>query len=191
MFAIESGLEKNMHASLSAWIRAAALCMALLTCLAGCDDTHVPAILSATSQGDTPANGATPKPRKNRCYKEAMYLVDGDTFTFLSGGQVSIGANGSSGWSSGSTGWNPEIEARAKCWSVLNGTKGSAKLLWNDEVVDEFAINKAFLMSDQVAILSYEDADGTRVEFHIYAQPECGGWAFDLTTRAEIEALER
>jgi glycerol kinase len=66
-----------------------------------------------------------------------------------------------------------------------------AKLLWNDEVVDEFAINKTFLMSDQVAILSYEDADGTRVEFHVYAQPECGGWAFGVSTREQVEALER
>lgn len=162
---------------------------ATLSCLTGCGDTVVPAILNSASHNE-PASDSSPKPRKNTCFKEALYVVDGDTFTFLSGGQQTIDSTGNSS-SGGGYGWNPAIEPRAKSQIDLDGTTGHAALLWNDEVVDEFSITKKFLMSTEVAVLSHDDEDGTRVELHVYAQPECGGWAFGESTRDQITALER
>lgn len=168
-----------------------ALCIATfsLSFLSGCGDTIVPAILSSAGQGQ-PSSDNPSQPRTNTCFKEALYLVEGDSFTWMSGGQQTIETKGNVG-SGGGYGWNPEIEARAKSKVDLSGTDGHAALLWNDQVVDEFDITKSFLMSTRVAILSYDDEDGTRVELHVYAQPECGHWAFGVSTREQIEAIER
>lgn len=156
-------------------------------CLAGCEETEVPAIRQVADQVGTPSDGDG-SARNNDCLMDYMYLVEGDQFTRLGGGVQSIerSADTLSGYS-----LDPDIEPRAKCRTSFHGYNGQALLLWNDVVVQEFKITKSFLFRDRVEVLAYEDPDGTRVELHIFAQPECNDGPKPVSTRAEIEALER
>jgi hypothetical protein len=124
-----------------------------------------------------------------RCFSDMMYLVQGDLFTMLSGGRQTIETAARGGSSAAPTGWNPDIEPRAKSQIELRGYKGEVRLLWNDAVVERFALNQAFLQSDEVGILAYDAGDGRRVELHVYARSSCE-FPPEIATRAEIEALE-
>ena len=128
----------------------------------------------------------------SRCFTHSLYLVEGDTFTFMSGGFESIDPSGR-GHSSPGTGWNPMVDARAKLRTQLNGYRGWAELLWNDSVVGSFTLDRPFLTSGAVHILDYSDPDGTLVELHMYATTDCEkDWLPAVVmTRAQIEELER
>jgi hypothetical protein len=173
-----------MPKTLQTWI-AAALAIAPAVALAGCDEPWTQVIRKRQPQVGNPTDGPN---RKNTCLSDIMYLVEGDTFTYMSAGQQTFG-RGSSGQSP--YGWRPDIEPRAQSKLDLDGYAGEASLLWNDVVVETFEIDRTFLMSDEVAILAHEDPDGTRVELHVYAQPTCGAFPAAVSTRAQIEELER
>jgi hypothetical protein len=163
--------------------------LGLMLALAGCENIEVPAIQS-TNQPSQESGGSF---RKNDCLSDAMYLVEGDTFTYLSGGMMSFDTRGTRDETG--TGWRPDIEPRAKCKVDLDLVRGKqqgyARLLWQDVLVQEVILDNEFAFGDKPAILAYQDPDGTRVELHVYAQPDCADWPQDVSTRAEVEALER
>jgi hypothetical protein len=127
----------------------------------------------------------------SRCFSSMMYLVEGDSFTFLSGGQESIDFTGQ-GSSSAPTGSNPNLEKRAKCRAQFGASGGLAQLLWNDSVVRSVRLDETFIRNDDLKILAYQDPDGTEVEFHLYARQCASASSFpkSVSTRSEIEALE-
>lgn len=132
-------------------------------------------------------SGPRPHFRKNHCFSHALYSVDGDWFVLLDSGQESfISKHGSI--SSG--GGGRESEPRVRYLMDLKGSSGKFSLFWNEKLVNEFNFDKSFLLSDRVAIISHEDADGTRVELHLFAQPECKPPPNRFSMRSEIEALE-
>ena len=145
-------------------------------------------LLSSACDGDVVAVEPDGALTARRCFSDIMYLVQGDLFTRLSSGQQTIDTTGR-GYSSAPTGWNPDIEPRAKSQLELKGYTGEARLLWNDAVVERFALNRAFLESDEVGILAHDSGDGRRVELHVYARNGCE-FPPEIATRAEIEALE-
>jgi hypothetical protein len=145
-------------------------------------------LLSGACDGDVVEVDPDGALTATRCFSGIMYLVQGDLFTRLSSAQQTIETRGR-GSSSGPTGWNPDIEPRAKSQVQLKGYNGEARLLWNDAVVQRFALNQAFLESDDVGILVHDTGDGRRVELHVYARGSCE-FPPEITTRAEIEALE-
>jgi hypothetical protein len=166
--------------------------LALTLALAGCGNIEVPAIQSKSEPSEE--NGGVSH-RKNDCLTSVMYLVDGDTFTYLGGGGTeSFDTRGSVRDETG-YGWRPDIEPRAKCKVDLDWVRGKqegyARLFWQDVLVEEVLLDNDFAFGDKPAILAYQDPDGTRVELHVYAQPECPTWPKDVSTRAEVEALER
>jgi hypothetical protein len=141
-----------------------------------------------------PSDGSSAPGSQNDCFMSVMYLVEGDTFTMMSAGAESFDIRGSVQDETG-IGWNPDVEPRAKYQADLDrgrgGYEGFARLYWDDVLVGEALLDNDFAFGSEPVVVAYEDADGTRVEVHAYAQPDCTSWPEEVMTRAEIEALER
>ena len=176
-----------MHALVRFASRSLVLGLALGAGLAACEEIDLPPIETP------PADDDGDRPRKNDCFQSMMYLVEGDTFTGLGGSTESFDTRGTvrdeTGYSR-----NP-LEPRAKCRADLDRVRGKyegyARLYWNDELVQEAHLDHAFALGSEPVVLVHEAEDGTRVELHAFAKPECAFSSKAVMTRAEVEALER
>jgi len=129
-------------------------------------------------------------PYDDPCLSDFLFKVDGDVFTFLSGGLQTLDHRGNAS-SEGGFGWRPDIEPRAKSHLTIHGYEGNAELLWNDAVVGTLIIDPAFAVSDQTGVISYVDPDGTRIEYHVFARPLCADFPPAQISRAALAELEK
>jgi hypothetical protein len=162
----------------------------ILALTGGCADTLVPAIKESSQAQEEHGEGARDA-REPKCFLSMLYRVEGDLFHFKGGSSAAIPADGSAagvGGGNGGTNASPGLGMRQE----LNGYDGFARVLWGDEVVAEFTIDKAFLKSGRVEVLQYEAPDGVRYEYHLYTHPECLDWLPPgVLTRQEVEAREK
>jgi hypothetical protein len=134
------------------------------------------------ARGAPSAHGAPARPT---CVIAFLYVASGDQLTFRGG---SIGAIDEHG--GGGSGGGGDMDGTGIRFS-LEGYDGEAALLADGQVVDELVIDRAFIDSRQVALLEQELADGTSLEYHVYASDNCSAFSpAEPLTRDEVEAFE-
>lgn len=155
----------------------------LLVAAASCAPTEFHALRPRLDSEDVPsAQDARAQPT---CVLAFLYAASGDQLTFRGGSISTIDEHGGggSGGGSGSDGTGIRFS--------LEGYDGEAALLADGQVVDELVIDKAFIESRQVEVLEQELADGTRLEYHVYASDNCSAFPpAGQLTRDQVEALE-
>ena len=144
---------------------------------ASCGDSELPCL-----RGDRCAR------RDSVCLNEWFFAETGDDqLTFLGGGYGTL-SRGARSTSQGGF-WNPDVEARAMARVNTDGFDATAELVWNDEVVVRRELERGFLQSGELSVLSYDDPDGSRVEFYVFGSEECvNGFPTGTLSRAEVEA---
>jgi hypothetical protein len=154
--------------------------------LTGCEDLGKVAVDEARGRDGQPAHASE---ERNDVIVYNTYLAAGDQLTYVAGGQQSfpLGPHGSS--QSGMSG-RPDVLPRANATLSVDGTHGTAFLYWEGKVVEEFEFDLAFFLSGEVEALSYQAPDGTIAELHVYGRPDFQQGPQEVSTRAEIEALE-
>jgi hypothetical protein len=163
--------------------------LALMLAAAGCEDTVVPAVESASLAPEGDGDGRR-SARNDRCLYSLLYEVEGELFHFK-GGSTQLIDGTTQGGSGGGGGLAAEPGLGFS--EQLDGYNGFARLLWDGQVVDELIIDRAFLQAGEPKVLAYDTPAGKRFEFHLYTRPDCNEpWVTpsDLT-REEVEAREQ
>ena len=177
-----------MHSARGHWRQLViSLSLVLGLTVPGCEEMGAEALDEARRQDrPTDLDGAP----RNEVIVYNTYLVEGDQFVYVAGGQQSfpLDRHGSSesGMSAG-----PDVVLRANSTLSVKGSKGNAFLYWEGMVVAEFEFDLDFFLSGEVEVLSYQAPDGTTAELHVYGRPDFQQGPQEVSNRAEIEALER